>query len=200
MTTVIFVNKRYNYFFSSSAILLILLLSLVLSSCKFKYMFSEPPIEELKKNALKGDLEAQKLLYYKYYYGENVEINYKEAAKWITMAAEQDDVPAMRSLANMYRNGKGIEKDYAKSMQLYTKSAYNNDWIAQIALAYEYDKGEIVKRNDVEAAAWAMIGDDNKNNYGSKHIYYYELLDAETKTKAMHRAQEIKKNIRAYIF
>jgi len=50
--------------------------------------FKELNFNELKKKAQKGDLNAQFYLAVRYFRGEGVKENYKEAAKWWRKAAQ----------------------------------------------------------------------------------------------------------------
>ena len=55
-------------------------------------------IDELKKDAQKGDVLSQSLLGDSYYYGKEVTQDYKQAAYWFKKAAEQGDEDAKELL------------------------------------------------------------------------------------------------------
>ena len=47
----------------------------------------------------------------KYYQGDGVPQDYKEAVRWWLMAAEEGDARAQYSLGICYKNGRGVEKN-----------------------------------------------------------------------------------------
>jgi len=50
-----------------------------------------------------------------YLNGEGIAANYKEAARWFTMAAKQNDVQAQYFLGNMYITGAGVVRDPSRA-------------------------------------------------------------------------------------
>ena len=68
-------------------------------------------IDELKQKAIKGDAEAQFTLGMMYLLGRDVTQDDKEAAKWITKAAEQGHTNAEFNLGGMYLDGVGVPQD-----------------------------------------------------------------------------------------
>ena len=49
--------------------------------------------------------------------------NYLEAAKWLTLAAQQGDDVAQNNLGEMYSKGKGIEQNYFEAARWYLSAA-----------------------------------------------------------------------------
>jgi len=50
-----------------------------------------------------------------YAYGQGVPQNYKEAARWFRLAADQGDAVAQFFLGLSYANGSGVPQDYVQS-------------------------------------------------------------------------------------
>ncbi len=109
-------TKKYQ-FYIKIAIMGVLLTSISGSSIAVK---SEPKTiestenENLRKLAVKGDLEGQKKLAYEYFMGKNRQRNYKLAVYWFRKAAKQGDAFAKFNLAVCLTKGYGIaENKYA---------------------------------------------------------------------------------------
>jgi len=68
------------------------------------------------KSANNGDAGSAYRLGEIYYYGSDVLINYKEAAKWFRKSIEGETPFAAISLASMYSLGQGVEKNDIKSL------------------------------------------------------------------------------------
>ena len=87
-----------------------------------------------------------------YFYGkEGMPINYEEAVKWITLAAERGDSDGMWRLANCYKDGLGVEKDARKAYMWFEKSANKQNKFGLFGLALCYFIGNGVDRNYEEA-------------------------------------------------
>ena len=80
-------------------------------------------IEKLTINASTGDIEAQFELAQRYAFGNGVEQNYAEAAKWYRKAAEQDYADAQFELARCYDTGCGVRKNDVEAAKWYRKAA-----------------------------------------------------------------------------
>jgi len=104
--------------------------------------------------AEQGNADAQLTLGKMYAFGEGVQQDVVEAAKWFCKAAEQGDVKAQFGLGFMYANGRGVQQDYAKAAKWYLKAAEQGYAKAQNILGRMYDSGEGVQRDDAEAAKW----------------------------------------------
>ena len=74
---------------------------------RFIRVFDDLIIEQLRKDAGEGDVEAQFHLGYMYAEGELVPKDNQEAAKWYRKAAEQGDSKAQFFLGHMYYEGEG---------------------------------------------------------------------------------------------
>jgi TPR repeat protein len=78
----------------------------------------------LKKAAKLGDSGSQ-LEAGRYY--NLAKKDYKESAKWLSMASDQDNKEAQGMLAGMYIFGKGVEKNMSKAKELIKKAFESND-------------------------------------------------------------------------
>ena len=116
--------------------------------------------KSLKALAEKGDTDAQNELGDRYYHGQGLEKDFKEAVKWYRKAAEQGVADAQTNLGVMYYNGQGVEKDFVTALAWYNIAVTNGDELTknlktsiakkmtpdQIAKAEELVK-EMVKNN-----------------------------------------------------
>jgi TonB family protein len=127
-------------------------------------------IDELKKDAQKGDVLSQSLLGDSYYYGKEVTQDYKQAVYWYKKAAEQGDVKARCQLGFCYFKGEGVTQDYQQAIYWFKNSAAPKDRLvlgyplAQLALGFCYYNGEGVAKDDEQAVFWwykaAIQGDE----------------------------------------
>jgi TPR repeat protein len=75
-------------------------------------------IEELKKKAEKGDVQAQLLLGGKLIDGEGIQKNEREGARWLAKAVEQNDKCAKYCYGVCLTYGIGVSKDLEKAVKL----------------------------------------------------------------------------------
>ena len=68
-------------------------------------------IQALEGAAIEGDVLAQTELASRYYLGEGVEQNIKQALAWYQVAAKNGDMNAQYSLGNLYLLGEGVSTD-----------------------------------------------------------------------------------------
>ena len=82
-------------------------------------------IEELKRDASQGDVEAQCLLGCHYSYGQNPEVPMDKtmAAYWLKKAAEKGFAHAQFQLGLLYLNGQGVGKDLERCLKLMHSAA-----------------------------------------------------------------------------
>ena len=112
----------------------------------------------LKEKAEKGDVNAQLELGGKYVSGEEgVEEDYKEAAKWFSLAAQQNNPKAQYALGFLYYTGEGVTQDYAEAFRLTKLSAEQGIGDAQYLLANMYRNGRGVAVDLVRAYMWASL-------------------------------------------
>ncbi|MFB3087863.1 MAG: cadherin domain-containing protein, partial [Acidiferrobacterales bacterium] len=78
---------------------------------------------EFLQLAKEGHASAQYSLGFLYDYGEGVQQNHSEAAKWYRKAAEQGLAGAQFSLGIMYESGTGVSRDLARAYKWYSVAA-----------------------------------------------------------------------------
>ena len=107
-------------------------------------------VNALKASAEKGEAEAQ------YALGKHFikEVEYKEAAKWLQLAADQGHAGGQLGLGQLLEVGQGVAKDEAKAAELFRKSAEQGNAAAQFSLASLYIKGAGVPADVTEAIKW----------------------------------------------
>ena len=106
-------------------------------------------ISETRRLAEQGDAEAQSDLAYWYLRGEGVPLDYAEAVKWFSKAAEQGDWDAREMLLFEF------PQDYAQAAMKWRREAGEQGHAeAQYILATAYRTGSGVPEDYAEAARW----------------------------------------------
>ena len=82
----------------------------------------EQNIKQIREAAIQGDTTAQFNLGLKYYKGEGVPKDDREAVKWYRRAAEQGHAMAQFSLGFMYSNGEGVPEDEPRGREVVPES------------------------------------------------------------------------------
>ena len=113
-----------------------------------------PLLAEQRAKADAGDPVARFKMAGFYARGEGVAQDLVEAAKWLTLAAEQGYAPAQNNLAVCYSTGAGVPKDQAKAIAWIRKSAEQGYARAQCYLGLSYAKGEGVTKDQTQALDW----------------------------------------------
>lgn len=113
-----------------------------------------PLLAEQRAKADAGDPVARFKMAGFYARGEGVAQDLVEAAKWLTLAAEQGYAPAQNNLAVCYSTGAGVPKDQAKAIAWIRKSAEQGYARAQCYLGLSYAKGEGVPKDQTQALDW----------------------------------------------
>ena len=131
----------------------LLLVLTVLAGCQLGFS-EDQGIEQLRKAAEDGHVEAQVRLGVKYDLGKGVPKNDREAVKWYRKAAEQGNAPAQYNLGVKYAKGEGVPEDDRKAVKWFRLAAEQGDAMAQHNLGVMYDKGEGVPEDYVKAYAW----------------------------------------------
>lgn len=88
-----------------------------------RYKYQEEGKGYFRKAANHGYVEAQNMLGCLYYYGQEVERNFKEAVKWYRMAAEQGNAQAQDNLGVCYQYGCGVDSDLDEAAKWYNRAA-----------------------------------------------------------------------------
>ena len=110
--------------------------------------------DAMKKQADKGDAEAQTTLATLYSRGIGVSRDPAKATKYLRKAAEQGYARAQCLLALACSNGEGVKPDKLEAAQWFRRAADQGLAEAQLDLGMCYINGDGVERNDTEAVAW----------------------------------------------
>src|ERR1700730_7790437 len=98
-------------------------------------------LDALRRKAELGDTFAQAIVGICCLDGIDDRVNYGEAFRFLSAAAEKGMPRAIVSLARMYAEGLGIQKDAGKAVDLYERAAGSGEFLAQIALGRIYSQG-----------------------------------------------------------
>jgi hypothetical protein len=92
-----------------------------------------------------------------YLYGaDEVEIDYGQAYRWLSAAAEKGVSRAIANLAVMYAGGLGVPKDAGEAIPLYERVG-DVEFFAAIALGRIYLNGVGVHPDPVKALRWYSV-------------------------------------------
>lgn len=126
---------------------------------KFDCSFSE-----LVTLANQGDNLAQCELGVKYYKGDGILQNHKEAYEWLMKAANQDNAEAIYYIGMIYLWGKaGQKRSNPKALRWFLKSAEMGYHVAQYQVGALYESGRGKRANMVEAGNWYLKAANNGN-------------------------------------
>jgi TPR repeat protein len=107
-------------------------------------------IQELRKQADSGSRVNQSVLGLCYLYGVDVQIDYQEAFRLLSLAGTSR---AVANLARMHAEGLGLPKNMAEAIRLY-KAVGKSEFRAQLELGRIYSRGLGVPTDTVEALRW----------------------------------------------
>ena len=108
-------------------------------------------IKHVGKNAKTGQAWAENAMGDAFFYGIDMEPDYKKAFEWYRKAAAQGDSNAMSTLGDAYYYGVGGEENYKKAAEWYRKAADAGDDFAVYFLAEMYRQGTGVDQDLPEA-------------------------------------------------
>ena len=98
-----------------------------------------------------GDGYAMYKVGVKYYQGEWIEQDYKEALKWFNKSIETGEPYAHRYLVYMYYEGTGVEKDYEKVVYHGKKNIeYSGSTTCGMVRKYVKEAKEYLKKNKLK--------------------------------------------------
>lgn len=127
------------------------------------YNVCSQTIQELKRQAETNDPAALWNVGCAYYNGTNgVSVNYTEALKWYTLAANSGYVDAMKLVSGMYYQGQGTEENHTYALEWAKKAAIAGDIDSQRNTALLYYKGDGTEKNLEEAFYWQKKVAENK--------------------------------------
>jgi TPR repeat protein len=110
---------------------------------------------DLRKNAEKGDADAQVELASLLVTAQGGDRYNPEAVEWLRKAAEQNQPKAQTLLGGMFSSGGGgLPQDTAKAAEWLGKAAGQGEAMAQNALATLYAAGQGVPKDSAQAVKW----------------------------------------------
>jgi hypothetical protein len=107
-----------------------------------------------KERAEQGDAQAQYLLAYQYFVGEDVGQDMKQACEWLSKSAQQGHAGAQCGLGTMYLYGRHVEHDLMQAFDWFSKSAQQEHAEAQYGLGAMYLHGLHVEEDMKQAFEW----------------------------------------------
>ena len=121
--------------------LLIILLLLTFSVMLFAQ--AAMSLDDLKRDASKGDTSAMFELASRYYHGEGIAKDPAMAAKWFLAAAEKGHAASQFGIAACYEEGLGVAQSQASAVYWMKKSADQGyymaqaNWVTTMAMVWE---------------------------------------------------------------
>lgn len=122
--------------------------------------------------------------------GEGVPQNYKEAAKWYRLAAEQGDAKAQYDLGFMYHKGQGVPQNYKEAAKWFRLAAEQGDAQAQYGLGFMYGLGQGVPEDYLLAYALSNLAASQDPSI-EQAIKMRDLVVQQMSQKDVLRAQEL---------
>lgn len=117
----------------------------------------------IRRNAARGDANAQRQLAEAYFSGTSTEKDHEQAIMWYRRAAEQGDQRSKLFLGLLYYSGEVVEQDYDEAVRWLRPAAEQGDGQAQRLLASCYYLGRGVRQDDVMAYAWSNTSINQEN-------------------------------------
>ena len=133
-------------------------------------------MERMYRQAEEGNVDALLNLGYMSLYGLNgVEINYKKAFEYYSLAAQSGDDVAINNLGSLYYSGVGVRKNITKAAELFAKASDLGNTEASLNLAVIYLSQKDSLGNTAEAIALLKkVAEDN--NPTGKYLLGYAYL------------------------
>ena len=142
-------------------------------------------ISDLREKAESGSVVAQSVLGLSYSYGMGVEIDYKEAFRFLSAASKEGAPRAMANLAHMHMEGLCIPKNGPEALRLFHAAAEAGEFLAQIELARIYLYGVEVAPDPEAALKWysAALAQQGRVEDGEEMREARRYVEAHRKDK-----------------
>lgn len=111
-------------------------------------------IPDLREKAKSGSVVAQTVLGICYLDGIDVQVDYEEAFRLLSGAADHGASRAASNLARMYAEGVGIPKNSIMAIRFHEAAARAGEFLSQVALGRIYAHGTGVRADFDEALRW----------------------------------------------
>lgn len=152
---------------------------------------SASPIQRLRMQAERGNVEAQFALAQAYDHGRDVPKDKTEAVRWYRLAAMQGDTFAQNALGDNYWEGTGVPKDDTEAVRWWRLAAAQGFAPAQYSLGKILSGGgQGVPSDKIHAYMWLMLsaaqGDEEAGRQGdilSKRLKPAEMTNAKKLVK-----------------
>ena len=125
-------------------------------------------LEQLRRAADRGDVDAQCSLALMYEVGEGVPHDDAQVVAWYSKAAGRGYPHAQFTFGMMHYNGDGVRQDYVQAAAWYRRAADQGLAPAQCNLGEMYARGQGVATNDAQALAWYRRAVDQR--YGPAYL------------------------------
>ncbi|MBK8207198.1 MAG: sel1 repeat family protein [Planctomycetes bacterium] len=112
----------------------------------------------MEKAAGAGHVDARRLVWQLYLFGQGVEQSNERAFDWLKIAAEHGDAEVIYHLGLAYFDGIGTERDPVKAAEQFLLAADKGHGGACYYLGVMHLEGEGVQKNDQDAFAWFSTG------------------------------------------
>jgi TPR repeat protein len=120
-----------------------------------------------------------------------------KAAPYLEAAAKTGDLEAMNALGTMYDSGNGVAQSQATSEYWFRKAAEGGHLKARSNLAELLDPSSPNSKRRVEAIAWLLLAEEDKDVVGSKMMVNKgQSFSAEDLLLAKKEAARIRKTLR----
>lgn len=127
-------------------------------------------MEAYRIAAEQGDIDAQLKLWEKFYQGDGVAKDLREAQKWLRKAAERGDAESQAKLGAMYYLGEGEPKDTTEALRWFQAAAAQGDAYAQGCLGVMYALGDGVPQNPTHGCAWLFLAAAGGNEMAVQNL------------------------------
>ena len=135
------------------------------------FCFVERQLEQqLLEHAEQGDAQAQYEVGRRFWNGDGVDQDHKQAADWFDRAARQGLAAAQCALGLCYERGDGVEQDMWQAAAWYQWAAQQDDVEAQLHLSECYEKGRGVPKDKEKAAEWLYKAAQHGGSYVKKWL------------------------------
>jgi len=128
-------------------------------------------VERAKKKAAaeRGDAGAQFEMGMDLHYGDGVQKNYAEAARWFARAAAQGHPQAKYRLGKCYSLGEGVPKNDREAAKWFLAAAQDGDEQGQASIGVMFEDGKVVAKNEIEALKWFLLAASRGEEEGITH-------------------------------
>ena len=126
--------------------------------------------QQLLEHAEQGDAQAQYEVGRRFWNGDGVDQDHKQAADWFDRAVRQGLAAAQCALGLCYERGDGVEQDMWQAAAWYQWAAQQDDVEAQLHLSECYEKGRGVPKDKEKAAEWLYKAAQHGGSYVKKWL------------------------------